>query len=325
MISHLMRFAACAAFVLTHATGGAQPYPTKPVTWVVPYPAGGPADVIARNIAPRLSSELGQPVVIENLGGVGGALAANKVLAANADGYTVFQGSPNEVILASLANAAVKIKTDDFTLLTPFTVNPLVLLVRKDFPANSIDEFLAAAKSAQDPLNYGSVGAGSMFHLAAEDLGARVGGKLAHIPYKGGAPLLQDLGVGSIDFALLPFTTSYVGLAHTGRLKILGIAAPQRISAIKDIPSFDESRSAAGFHYGAWAGLMVRRGTPQAIVARLHAGLAAAMADAQLRESLTATGSQVHKVLSLSESAEFLQSEARRYTGLAQQAGIKPQ
>jgi tripartite-type tricarboxylate transporter receptor subunit TctC len=308
-----------------HLVSIAQSYPAKAITWVVPYPAGGPADVIARNIAPRLSRELGQPIVIENLGGVGGALAANKVLAANADGYMVFQGSPNEVILAALANAAVKIRTDDFTLLTPFTVNPLVLLVRKDFPANTIDEFVSAAKSAQNPLNYGSVGPGSMFHLAAENLGTRVGGKLMHIPYKGGAPLLQDLGVGSIDFALLPFTTSYVGLADTGRLKILGIAASQRLATIKDVPSFDESRNARSFHYGAWAGLMVKRGTPQAVIDRLHSALTVAMADPQVRESLTATGSQVHKLLSVSESAEFLQAEARKYTELAQRAGIKPQ
>jgi tripartite-type tricarboxylate transporter receptor subunit TctC len=307
----------------------AEGFPSRPLTWIVPYPAGGPADVIARNIAPRFARELGQPVVIENLGGVGGALAANKVLAAPADGYTLFQGSPNEAILAALANAAVKIKPEDFTLVTPFTNNPLVLLVRKDFPAATLDEFLALARSSGGgngkPLNYGSVGAGSMFHLAAEDLGARLNARLLHVPYKGGAPLLQDLGVGSIDFALLPFTSNYVGLADAGRLKILAAAAPQRLPMLKDTPTFDESRSVRDFHHGAWAGLMLRRGTPPAVVQRLHAALAATLADRQVREALTATGSQVHKVLSLPEAEDFLRMEARRYRALAQQVGLKPQ
>ena len=323
----LKAFAAALALALAAAQSlcAAQTFPARTVTWVVPYPAGGPADVIARTIAPRLSRELAQPVVIENLPGAGGALAAMKVLNAPADGRTVFQGSPNEVILAPLANAAVKIRLDDFRLVTPFTMNPLVLLVRKDYPAQTVDAFLASVRTAANPPSYGSVGPGSMFHLAAEDLGGRIGAKLMHVPYKGGAPLLQDLGGGSIDFALLPFTVSYVGLADAGRLKILAVAAPHRLPGLKDVPTFDESRAAPGFQHGAWAGLMVRRDTPSAIVDRLHAAIAAALADPLVQEALTATGSQVHKTLSLDESDKFLRAEARRYADLAQRVGVKPQ
>ncbi len=321
------RLALATLLAAASAIAAAQAFPARPLTWVVPYPAGGPADVIARTIAPRLSRELGQPVVIENLGGVGGALAANKVLAAPADGYTLFQGSANEVILAPLANAAVKIRLDDFVLLTPFTDNPLVLLVRKDFPAATLEEFVAAARASGTgkPLNFGSVGAGSMFHLAAEDLGARLNAGLLHVPYKGGAPLLQDIGVGSIDFALLPFTANYVGLADAGRLKILAVAAPRRLPTLQQVPTFDESAAARGFQHGAWAGLMVKRGTPPAVVQRLHGALAASLADPQVRQALLATGSQVHPVLAPAQSQAFLQDEARRYRELARRVGIKPQ
>jgi len=324
-MKHLLKTILAIAILAVPPWSLSQTYPTKAITWMVPYPAGGPADVIARSIAPRMSRELGQPVVIENLGGVGGALAAMKVLNAAADGYTLFQGSPNEVILAPLANAAVKIKLDDFTLISPFTNNPLVLLTRKDFPAARLEDFLAAAGKSPAALNYGSVGAGSMFHLAAEDLGGRIGAKLMHIPYKGGAPLLQDLGVGSIDFALLPFTSSYVGLAQSGRLKILAVASPQRLPTLKDVPTFEESRSTQGFHHGAWAGLMVRSGTPRQIVERLRTALAAALADPEVRSALTASGSQVQSVLSLDESEAFLRAEARRYAELARKVGVKPQ
>lgn len=317
--------AATVLLILLPLLSIAQAFPVKPFTWVVPYPAGGPADVIARAIAPRMSRELGQTIVIENVPGVGGALAGMRVLNGPSDGYTLFQGSPNEVILAALANKAVTIKLTDFTLVSPFTVNPLVLLVRKDFPANSIDEVAVAARNSSTALNYGSVGAGSMFHLAAEDFGGRVNGKLLHVPYKGGAPLLQDLGVGSIDFALLPFTSTYTGLADAGRLKILGVAAPQRLSVLKGVPSFDESRLLRGFHYGAWAGLMVKRGTPTAVVDRLHGALGKTLADPEVRRTLEATGSQVHELLSIRESDKFLQSEARRYRELALRVGVKPE
>jgi len=321
-----MQIAALAAALMSfHASGAAQAYPAKPITWVVPYPAGGPADVIARNIAPRLSREVAQPVIIENLGGVGGALAAMKVINAPADGYTVLQGSPNEVILAPLANAAVRIKLDDLLLITPVTINPLVLLVRKDFPANTLEEFLIAAKTPGKPLSYGSVGAGSMFHLAAEDLAARIDAKTLHVPYKGGAPLLQDLGVGSIDFALLPFTANYVGLAQAGRLKILAVASPQRIASLKDIPTFEENPRTRGFQHGAWAGIMVRRATPRAAIERLHQAVAESMADPLVRDALTATGSEIHKTLSIEASEAFLRAESQRYVDLARRVGVSPQ
>lgn len=323
----LQRAAFAAAWMLAPLLASAQAYPSKPITWVVPYPVGGPADVIARNIAPRMARELGQPIVIENLGGAGGALAAMKVLNAPADGYTLLQGSPNEVILAPLANAAVKYKLEDFTLLTPFTINPLVLVVRKDLPAATVDEFAvrARAAAASAPLSYGSVGSGSMFHLAAEDLGSRIDARLMHVPYKGGAPLLQDLGGGSIDFALMPFTANYAGLADAGRLKIIAVAAPQRLPTLKTVPTFAESKALGGFEYGAWAGLMVRHGTPSAVANRLHAALAATLADRQVRDGLEATGSQVHKLMSVDEAARFVEAEAVRYRVLADRVGVKPQ
>ena len=215
--------AAGAAFAQTAA------YPSKPVTLMVPYPAGGPSDAMARIFNMALAKELGQQVMVDNLGGVSGALAAQKVLAAPADGQTIFQGGPNELILAPLANAAVKLKSEDFRLVHPVSDSVIVFVARKDLPANSVDELIALARTSADkPLSYGSVGIGSLYHLILESVQASTGTKLAHVPYKGNAPLLQDIGGGQVDFAVLVYSAAMGAMAEQGRLKVIGQLGGQR-------------------------------------------------------------------------------------------------
>ena len=150
---------ACGLLAAAGVASAQQISTAKPVSLMVPYPAGGPSDAIARIFATPLGKELGQPLIVENLGGASGAIAAQKVLAAPADGHFIFQGSPNEVILAPLANAAVKLKAEDFRLVAPVADAVMVFVTRKDLPANSVDELIALArKNAAAPLNYGSVG-----------------------------------------------------------------------------------------------------------------------------------------------------------------------
>ena len=163
----------------------AQGYPNKPVNLMVPYSAGGPSDAIARLMNQPLGKQLGQQVLVENLGGVSGALGAQKVLSSPAGGYYIFQASPNEVILSPLANAAVKLKADDFRLVHPVADAVMVLLVRKELPANNVDELIELAKKSKDkPLTYGSVGIGSLYHFIVEDMQHRTGMTAAHVPYK---------------------------------------------------------------------------------------------------------------------------------------------
>ena len=220
----------------------AQAWPAKPVNLMVPYPAGGPSDAIARIFFNPLGKELGQQVLVENLGGVSGALAAQKVLSAPADGYFVFQGSPNEVILSPLANAAVKLKTEDFRLVHPVADAVMVFVTRKDLGVNSIDELIALArKSADKPLTYGSVGVGSLYHLILENVQAQTGVKLAHVPYKGNAPLLQDIGGGQVDFAVLVCSAAMGALADQGRMKVIGQLGAQRSELLKQVPTASES------------------------------------------------------------------------------------
>ena len=166
-------------------------FPNKPITLVVTYPPGGGADAMARLIAPKMGEALGQAVIIENLGGAGGAIAAQKVLSAPADGYYLFQGSPNELILAPLAMKAVKHKPEDFRLIQEIALAPIAISARKDFPPSNAKELVDyARKAAKDgkPVSYASVGTGSLYHLMGEDMARKMGTTMLHVPYNGGGP-----------------------------------------------------------------------------------------------------------------------------------------
>ncbi|MBL8305156.1 MAG: tripartite tricarboxylate transporter substrate binding protein [Rubrivivax sp.] len=326
-ISQCSRVLATLASLL-FATGAAfaQGYPAKPVNLMVPYPAGGPSDAIARIFNNALGKELGQQVLVENLGGVSGALAAQKVLAAPADGHYIFQGSPNEVILSPLANAAVKLKAEDFRVVHPVADAVIVFVTRKDLPVNSVDELIALArKSADKPLTYGSVGVGSLYHLILEHVQAATGVKLAHVPYKGNAPLLQDIGGGQVDFAVLVYSAAMGALAEQGRLKVIGQLGAQRSELLKNLPTASEGQALKNFSYKIWTAFMVPRNTPEDVVARLHAAVGRTLQDPGVRSQLAAQTQLPSAPMTLAEAAKFFDAETARYRAIARQINLQPQ
>ena len=315
-----------AGLLLSAGMAVTQGYPAKSVNLMVPYPAGGPSDAIARIFNNQLGKELGQQVLVENLGGVSGALAAQKVLAAPADGHYVFQGSPNEVILSPLANAAVKLKTEDFRLVHPVSDAVMVFVTRKDLPVNSVDELIALArKSADKPLTYGSVGIGSLYHLILENVQAATGVKLAHVPYKGNAPLLQDIGGGQVDFAVLVYSAAMGALAEQGRLKVIGQLGAQRAELLKNVPAVNEGQALKHFSYKIWTGFMVPKSTPEAVVARLHTAIGKTLQDPTVRAQLAAQTMLASAPMTLAESASFFEAETSRYRAIAKQIQLQPQ
>jgi tripartite-type tricarboxylate transporter receptor subunit TctC len=317
-IAGLLLLAAGAAF--------AQNYPTKPVSLMVPYPAGGPSDAAARIFTAPLGKELGQQVIVDNLGGVSGALAAQKVLAAPADGYYLFQGSPNEVILAPLANAAVKLKAEDFRLVHPVTDAVMVVVARKDLPANNMDELIALArKSADKPLTYGSVGIGSLYHLILEDVQKRTGIQLIHAPYKGNAPLLTDIGGGQVDFAVLVYSAGMGAMADQGRLKVIGQLGAQRSELLKNVPTVSEGKELKDFAFQIWSGFMVPKNTPEDVVQRLHKAIGATLKDPGVRAQLAAQTQLAAPPMSLAEAAKFYEAETARYRAIAKSINLQPQ
>jgi tripartite-type tricarboxylate transporter receptor subunit TctC len=321
------KFSALLAGLLL-ATGAAlaQTFPAKPVNLMVPYPAGGPSDALARIFNVPLGKELGQQVIIENLGGVSGALAAQKVLSAPADGYYLVQGTANEVILSPLANAAVKLKIEDFRLVHPVADMVMVFVARKDLPVNSVDELIALArKSGDKPLTYGSVGIGSLYHFILEDVQHRKGIKLAHVPYKGNAPLLQDLGGGQVDFAVLVYSAGMGALADQGRLKVIGQLGAQRSDLLKNVPTASEGKELKDFSYKIWSGFMVRKDTPEDVVQRLHKAIGATLQDPTVRKQLADQTQVPSAPMSLAESAKYFEAETARYRGLAKSIKLQPQ
>jgi tripartite-type tricarboxylate transporter receptor subunit TctC len=317
-IAGLLLLAAGAAF--------SQNYPSKPISLMVPYPAGGPSDAAARIFTAPLGKELGQQVIVDNLGGVSGALAAQKVLAAPADGYYLFQGSPNEVILAPLANAAVKLKAEDFRLVHPVTDAVMVVVARKDLPANNMDELIALArKSADKPLTYGSVGIGSLYHLILEDVQKRTGIQLIHAPYKGNAPLLTDIGGGQVDFAVLVYSAGMGAMADQGRLKVIGQLGAQRSELLKNVPTVSEGKELKDFAFQIWSGFMVPKNTPEDVVQRLHKAIGATLKDPGVRAQLAAQTQLAAPPMSLAEAAKFYEAETARYRAIAKSINLQPQ
>ena len=321
------------AFVLSFASlcvapfamGAAQAADLRVVTLLVPYPAGGLSDSIARAISAALGRALNQQVIVDNLGGVSGSLAAQKVLNAPADGHMIFLGSPNEVILSPMVNAAVKLRAEDFRMLGQVAVNPLVLLTRSTLPVRNVDEFIAYAKTQDKGLSYGSVGMGSMYHLLAESMAQQTQIHVTHVPYKGMAPMVQDVGGNSIDFAILPYATSFKGMSEQGRLRLIGWLAPTRSELDTSVPALGEGQILKNFSHSTWAGLMVSRKTPEDMVVRLNKALAEVLRDPEVRRQIAATGSEAPQPQTLAEAERQLKEDTVKFRAMAKGIQLQAQ
>jgi tripartite-type tricarboxylate transporter receptor subunit TctC len=304
----------------------AQTYPTKPVTLMVPYPAGGVSDVIARTLNVSLAKHLGQPVIVENLGGASGAIAAQKVLNAPADGHIIFQGGPNELILAPLANSAVKYKSEEFRLVQMITINPMAVLARKDLSVNNGDELVAYAKKAAAsgaPMTFASVGPGSMYHLLGEHMSKVSGVPMTHVPYKGGAPAQQDLMAGLVDIFMTPFGKSHGQLVDDGKLKVVSVLSSDRQSMFKKVPTLNESKALKGFVFEMWSGYFVRKDTPEAVVQALHKALSEVANDPAVREALEAQSMIVPRPQPLGSMNKIYADNTARYRGIAKAINLQ--
>ena len=194
---------------------------------------------------------------------------------------------------------------------------PLVIVARKDLPANNADELvkLARSRAATQPLSFGSVGVGSLHHVLGEHMARTIGAEMMHVPYKGGAPLMQDMGGGQVDFAILPLAQQHVALAEQGRVKLLGTLSPRRsaLPALAAVPSVNEGELLKGFNFTTWTGYFVKRDTPADVVARLHAALNAAMQDAEVKRGLETQNIEVSAPMTPAEADAMYQAETVRF------------
>lgn len=293
---------------------------------VVPFPAGGPSDAIARIVNGPLGRELGEQVLVENVGGAAGTLAAQRVLRAAADGRTILQGTPNETIQAPLALAAATIRAEDFRLVHVVANAVLVFATRADLGVRTVDELVTLARnSAARPLTYGSIGIGSLNHFIVEDMQRRAGIQLQHVPYRGNAPLVQDLAGGQVDFAVLVYSAALGGMVEQGRLRVIAQLGAQRSDLLGNVPTVAEGESLRNFTFRVWTGLMVARVTPEPLVQRLHAATGRALQDPAVRARLVEQTQHAAAPMTLAEADTFFAAETARYRALAQAIGLRPQ
>lgn len=314
---------------LALATGAlAQGYPSKPVTLLVPYPPGGPSDLFARAIVQALSRQLGQAVSVENLGGASGSIAAQKVLNHPSDGYLLFQGSPNELILAPLVLPSVRFKSEDFRLVQMISTTQIGFLARANLPVNSVDAFLdyARQQAAQGkPITYASVGPGSFYHLLGVHLSQVTGIAMQHVPYKGSAVADKDLLAGQVDIFLAPYSKHYQDQHKSGQLKVLAMLTPTRLEGLKDIPAISESKRLKDFVFHTWHGYFVKKDTPEAIVVALHKAITATLRDPAMRAQLEAIFyvPATTSLLSLAEADKTYAEGIAKFRALAQSTKLQ--
>lgn len=281
--------------LLTAAVHGqlavAQPYPAKPVRMVVPYPAGGPLDEVARAFGQRLSETWGQPLVVENRGGAGGTVGADAVAKSLPDGYTLLLANAGPITVnPSLRRDMPYIPQRDFAPVTQIVAAPMVLVVHPSLPVKSVGDLIRLAKASPGKLNYASAGIGNLQHLAMETLQSMTDIKMNHVPYKGAPPAFVDLLSGRVD---LMFANIVGVLPHiwSGKVRAIAVSAAKGSPVLPDVPGI--AATLPQFDLDGWMGVFTRTGTPPDIIAKLHMDIARAGENREIRENLAKRGAQV--------------------------------
>jgi tripartite-type tricarboxylate transporter receptor subunit TctC len=319
-----MIIAAALAWVLALPSGAdAQEWPSRPVTMVVAYAAGGPVDSIARIFAARLSEVLGQQVLVENIGGAGGMVGASRVAKAAPDGYTfLFGGLANLAQNQTLYKAPMYNAATDFTPVGLITDSPRVLITRKDFPVKTLPDFIAYAKADPNKLSYGSAGGGSGSHVCALLLDGFIGAKITHVPYRGAGPAMQDLIAGRLDYMAEQISTAFPQI-ESGNVKAIAMMGPDRASVLPNLPSAKEG-GLTNFDCGAWAALVLPLRTAEAIVRKLNKAASETIDSAVVRERLAAVGVTIVPAERRSPEflAKYIPSEIEKWAGPIKASGV---
>jgi tripartite-type tricarboxylate transporter receptor subunit TctC len=323
---HLALAAAALATLGLGATAHAQTFPSKSLSIVVPYPAGGPSDFFARQLQPLASQQLGQTVIVENIGGASGTIGVTRALSAPADGHTLVMGSPMELILAPMAIQGVRYRAEDMKLVAHIASTSTILTVRSDLGVGTVAELVAKAKgSANRPLSYGSVGNGSLYHIIGEKFSQLAGAPLTHVPYKGIAPLMTDLMGGQIDMAFLPMAGSVMQTIKDGKMRGLAVTAKQPHPLFSGFPALATMPGMDAMEFDIWAGVEVHKDTPDTVVQRLNQALYAAAQNPTVRKALEGSGNYVAAARSPAELANLYKEEIDRYRAIAKSINLQAQ
>ncbi|MCT9811553.1 tripartite tricarboxylate transporter substrate binding protein [Acidovorax sp. Be4] len=319
----MLRRTALACGIALLAAGSAfadTAYPNKPITMVIGYPPGGSTDLIGRMVGTELSTRLGQPVVIENLGGAGGAIGAQKVAKAAPDGYTIMVGANNELAIARLINKSVKYSIQDFTALGLVASQPMVLVASQKAGVKNTAEFITAVSKNPGKFSYGSSGVGTALHLAGELIKEQGKLDMAHVPYRGVAPLTTDLVGNNIEYGMFVLSSGLPQI-QSGKVIALGTTEAKRSAVTPDIPALSENPTFKNVDLGSWFAMMGPANLPKPIQDKLKKALSDTLASADFRKKLAATGSTVmdQKI----DPAKFINAEIAKYSKIVEFAKIE--
>jgi len=298
-------------------------YPLRPVTLIVPYPAGGITDIVARNVGERLSALLGQPVVIENKAGAGGTIGAESAAKSNPDGYTLFLGTSatNGTNPSTIANIRYK-PASDFAPIALLASAPLLIIIHPTVPVNNLSEFIAYAKANPNRINYATTGTGGSIHLTTEQFSIMTGVKMNHVPYKGSSPAEIDLMGGHVQ-VMFDNVPSAAPLAQAGKVKALAVTTEKRSSLVPDIPTVAES-AVPGFDSSSWIALYAPAKTPQEIIEKLNVAINVALKDPNLLTAFKKSGLDPQ-----GGSAEILEKfqdkEIKKWAEVVEKSGYVPE
>ncbi len=282
---------ALAAFAILSVPAGAQDYPSRPITLVVPFPPGGSTTIVARTITDKLAEILGQQIIVDNRGGAGGTIATRAVAKSDPDGYTVLLGYTGTLAIGpSLYPNVGYDPRKDFTPIGRIGTAPNTLVVHPSFPAKSVAELVAYAKANPGKVNYGSAGVGTVSHVCGEYFATAAGIKLVHVPYKGTGPALTDLIGGHIPMAFAPIPATYSN-AKSGNMRMLAVTSAVRSTLAPEVPTIAES-GVPGFDAVLRYGLVAPPGTPRAIIEKLNKALNAALTSDDVRKRLALEGAE---------------------------------
>ena len=314
------RGALLAALIVVAGNAQAQTYPAKAVRVVVPYSAGGPLDDVMRVVGHRLTEMWGQSVVVDNRTGAGGSIGADFVAKAPPDGYTLLLGNAGPMTI----NPGLQKKLGydvarDFAPVSQLTASPMVLVVHPSLPVKTVPDLVRLAKARPGQLVYASAGIGNLQHLAMEEVQARAGIRMNHVPYKGAPPALIDVMSGQVD---LMFANIVGVLQHikSGKVRAVAVSSARRAAVLPDVPSIEDTFT--GFDATGWTGVFAPAGTPKEIVAKLHTDITSVLARPDIRERFSEHGAEV--VAGTPEQlAAFVRRESALYAKIIQSSGIK--
>jgi tripartite-type tricarboxylate transporter receptor subunit TctC len=313
--------ATAAVCLITAGTGAAQTYPDRPIKLIVPFPPGGPTDVMGRLVAQSLSTNIGQSVVVENRAGAGGTIGAKAVAGADPDGYTLLYGSTSTLAIAPALYKNLEYDpTKGFTPVAMVSDVPFVLVVGPRVPVKSVQELIAHAKANPGKLNFSSAGNGTPPHLTGEMFKAATGTDIVHIPYKGGAPSITDVMAGQVEMTF-ETTSVLLSLIREGKLKALAVTSATRRPELPDVPTMIES-GLAGFRANSWTGVVGPAGLPASVVTKLNAAINDGLKSAAVKETFAKLGVEA-KIGSPQDFATMISDEMQKWSAIVKSSGAK--